>query len=341
MKQKTVEWQMMTELVVGAFLFAVFLGLFWFTIVLSRQNFFVKKYPVHVRFAKVMGLQEGDNIVVRGMPVGKVTDLKLGAAMEDGVTVIGELSTPLKLSEDYRARIVTTSILGGRYLEIQEGTPQAPILADTVNLRGDLPIDLMEEASILVHDLKRSLNEGGVLKNLELTMAEIRGIATKLNQGEGTLGKLITEKTVYEDLTAITKELREASAQVNQVVSAVNRGEGTIGKLLKEDAVYNDLTRLSSNLVAISQRLNEGKGTLGKLMSDDDQLYQDLASTASSLKKITAQVENGEGLLGRLIKDDSLYTDAQAAIKELRAAIDDFRETSPITSFTSVLFGAF
>ena len=341
MKQKTVEWQMMMELVVGAFLFAIFVGLFWFTIILSRQNLFVKKWPVQVRFEKVMGLQEGDNIMVRGMPVGKVKDLILGKTREDGVTVIGELSAPLQLHEDYRAKIVTTSILGGRYLEILEGTLQVPLLTDTVNLKGESPLDLMEEASVLVHDLKQSLNEGGVLKNLEATMAEVRGITAKLNQSEGTLGKLITDKKVYEDLTAITRDLREASAQVNQVISSVNRGEGTIGKLLKEDAVYNDLTRLSSNLVSVSQRLNDGKGTLGKLMSDDDTLYQDLSATAVSLKNITAKVENGEGLLGRLVKDDSLYTDAQAAIKEFRAAIDDFRETSPISSFTSVLFGAF
>jgi phospholipid/cholesterol/gamma-HCH transport system substrate-binding protein len=76
-------------------------------------------------------------------------------------------------------------------------------------------------------------------------------------------------------------------------------------------------------------------------MSDDDQLYKDLSATATSLKNISARVENGEGLLGRMLKDDSLYTDAQAAIKEFRAAIDDFRETSPITSFTTILFGAF
>jgi phospholipid/cholesterol/gamma-HCH transport system substrate-binding protein len=341
MKQKTVEWQMMMELVVGAFLFAIFVGLFWFTIVLSRQNLFVKKYPVQVRFDKIMGLQEGDNIVVRGMPVGKVTDLQLGRTMEDGVTVVGELSSPLQLHANYRAIIVTTSILGGRYLEIREGTSGSPSLDDTVNLKGELPVDLMEEASILVHDLKQSLNEGGVLKNLEATMVEIRGITTKLNQGEGTLGKLITDKAVYEDLTSITKDLREASAQVNQLISSVNRGEGTIGKLLKEDAVYNDLTRLSSNLVSVSQRLNDGKGTLGKLLSEDDQLYKDLSATAASLKNITAKVENGEGLLGRLVTDDSLYTDAQSAIKEFRAAIDDFRETSPITSFTTILFGAF
>ncbi len=341
MKQKTVEWQMMTELVVGVFLLAIFAGLFWFTIILMRQNIFVKKYAVQVRFQEVMGLQDGDNIVVRGMPVGKVTKLVLGQTRDEGVTVIGELSAPLQLRTDYRARIITTSILGGRYMEIEEGTPQADVLADTTHLRGESPVDLMEEATALVHDLKRSLNEGGVLKNLEATMEEVRGVVTKLNQGEGTLGKLITEKALYEDLTAITKDLREASAQVNQVVTGVNRGEGTIGKLLKEDRVYNDLARLSSNLVAISDRLNEGKGTLGKLLSEDDQLYQDLSATAASLKKITAQVENGEGLLGRLIQDDSLYTDAQAAIKELRAAIDDFRETSPITSFTSILFGAF
>lgn len=341
MKENTIKWQMTMELIVGAFMFLVLAGLFYFTIILSQQNLFTQKYPLQVKFPTVMGLRDGDNIVVRGMPVGKVKKLILGQDLKDGVVVVGDTEQPLVLHADYQARIITTSILGGRYLEIYEGTPDAPLIKDMTLLQGERPFDLMEEASALVHDIKKSLNEGGILKNLEATMADVRSVANKLNQGEGTLGKLLNDKALYEDFTAITKEVRSASVQLNEIVTRVNRGEGTIGKLLKEDAVYNDLTKISGNLRDISQRLAEGKGTLGKLLSEDDKLYKDISDTASSLKNVMARIERGEGTLGKLVNDDKLYENANGAIRDLQAAIDDFRETSPITSFTSILFGAF
>jgi phospholipid/cholesterol/gamma-HCH transport system substrate-binding protein len=80
---------------------------------------------------------------------------------------------------------------------------------------------------------------------------------------------------------------------------------------------------------------------LGKLLSSDDQLYKDIAATADSLKTITAKIQKGEGMLGKLVNDESLYNDVKSAVNEVRLAVDDFRETSPVVSFTTLLIGAF
>ena len=52
-------------------------------------------------------------------------------------------------------------------------------------------------------------------------------------------------------------------------------------------------------------------------------------------------MEKGEGFIGRLMQDDKMYEDVQGMINEARATIDDFRETTPILTFTSIFFGAF
>ena len=46
-------------------------------------------------------------------------------------------------------------------------------------------------------------------------------------------------------------------------------------------------------------------------------------------------------MLGKLVNDESLYNEIKAAVGELRATVDDYRETSPVVSFTSLLIGAF
>ncbi len=78
-----------------------------------------------------------------------------------------------------------------------------------------------------------------------------------------------------------------------------------------------------------------------RLLSEDDQVYQDLAATLASFRQMSASIERGEGTIGKLLSDESLYLEFQSLLREGRAAVDDMRETSPITTFTSIFFGAF
>jgi phospholipid/cholesterol/gamma-HCH transport system substrate-binding protein len=337
MKRQTIERQIAMEWIVGIFMFAVLLGLFLFTIVLGQRNYFKRRYPVQIQFAEVMGLRDGDNIVVRGMPLGKIKRLKLGP---DGVRVFGELEQPLVLYANYRAIVVTTSILGGRYLEIREGTPDQPGVPLSTILRGEKPFDFMAETTEVVHELKKTLTEGGALKNLEVSLGNIRVVTDKINSGQGTLGRLVNDEDLYTNILTITHDAQKTTAQLNEVLSRINRGEGSLGHLLKDDALYSNLQATSSNLMLVSQRLADGKGTLGRLLAEDETLYKDLTDAVRTLKDIAARMDRGEGLLGKLSRDETLYDEVKAMVKELRAAVDDFRETSPVTTFTSILFGA-
>lgn len=285
------------EVTVGAFMFMVLLALGFFTIVLSRENLFTPSYHLDVVFSTVQGLREGDNVFLRGVDVGKIKRLQIE---KDGVHVYVTLDVEPQLREDYRIEVLPSSVLGGRYLNIFEGSDSKPLLPKGAKLVGIPPVDLIEEATKTIQEIREALQEGDVLKNLKAMMADLREITRKLNQGEGTLGKLLTD-----------------------------------------DAVYNELKTIAGNLREVSERLAQGKGTLGKLLSEDDQLHKDLAEVASNLKKITADIEGGKGTLGKLAKDDALYQDALMTINEVRAAVDDFRETTPISMFTSIFFGAF
>lgn len=338
MKQSSVDREMTMELVVGTFMFMVLLALAYFTIVLGRASLFEKKFPLEVEFEDVMGLRKDDNVVQRGMTIGKVKSLKL----TDGkVRVLAMLDTSLKLKTDYKITVISTSILGGRNLEIKAGSEQAPLLPPDVMPQGTKPFDLMAEAAEAVHEIRLSLNQGGVLTNLEMSMASIRDISGKISRGEGTIGKLVNDEGIYNEFQGVAKDIRGVTAKVQEIADKINKGEGTLGKLISDDSVYTNVAAVAANLKDISDRLNKGEGTLGKLLSKDDQLYQDLTNTTASLRIITSKIERGEGLLGRLVNDETLYNDVKSAVNEFRATIDDYRETSPVVSFTTLLMGAF
>jgi len=302
MKKDWRERELTMEVVVGAFMVIVFLGLGYFTIILSKEAIFRKKSEIQVTFSSVMGLRVGDNVVVRGMPVGKVKSLELLDSDKDcaGVCTTLSLDNPLVMREGYSARIVTTSILGGRQMQINTGPSDAPAL-ELERYRGQTPYDLMEDAAEIVNAAREQIIEGKVFE-----------------------------------------KIRNVADQIDQMVTRVNAGHGLLGKMLSDDeTVYRDLQAGVSSLREIMQRLQNGEGAIGKLLSGESTVYDDLAATVEAARRIAERVDRGEGTLGRLLTDDSMYNEIEATVGEIRAAVDDFRETAPITTFSSIFFGAF
>ena len=323
--------QIFVESAVGLFSFAVLAALFMLTVVLSQDSLFRKERPVEILFDHAMGLRVGDAVSARGVTVGKVKQIRLE---RDGVHVLALLTTPVHLREDYRIEVLPTSVLGGRYLNIHEGTYETePMRPAPKLLKGSASTDLITSATATVEDIRRALNDG-VLEDFKATMAQVRKVATRLGEGEGTLGKLIADDAVYGDVQAIAANLR-------QISDAVAKGEGTIGRLVNDGQLYADAQEVAANLKDISARLNQGEGTLGRLLAADDQVYEDLAATIASFRKMSESIGKGEGTIGKLVADEELYQEFKALVREVRATVDDIRETSPVTTFSSIFFGVF
>ena len=157
-----------------------------------------------------------------------------------------------------------------------------------------------------------------------------------VNAGEGTLGKLLKDETVYNNIAQISEDF-------SKIMSRLEGGEGSLGMLLASDdgQLYGDGKALMANLRLISQNLADGRGTLGQLMSGEDTAFQDMEATLSAVRSISESINEGEGTIGKLVRDAKLYDETTLLVEYVRAAVDDLREASPITSLGSVLFGAF
>ncbi len=332
MRKDCIARELTMEVIVGAFMVMILLGLGYFTIILSTNKIFEKKYPIKMVFPKVMGLRNGDSIVVRGMTAGKVTNIKL---TENGVSVTANLDNPITIHKGYTMSIVQTSILGGRQLEIDTGPENNEILPMDTVFKGIQPHDLMADAGEVINSLKKNIVDGHIVDNFSKTAKNLYEISERLNTGQGTIGKLLSpDDTLYNNLSDTVASLKE-------ITSRIEKGQGTIGKLLSPDeSLYNDLQSTVASLKNITARLESGEGTLGHLLSKDDTVYEDLASTMASLKVITKHLEDGDGLLGKMLTDDKLYNQLSGVINEAMEVLDDYRETSPVVTFTSVFFGA-
>lgn len=349
-KSKSKRNDVTTEIVVGAFMFIILVVLLTITVVISQNKLFEENYTLTANFPRVGGLKEGEPIFLRGVKVGRVDAIEIE---EEGlgVNISMYLTRKFELYKGYEIYVEPGSLLGGMRLVIDEGTPSLGELdtEEMNNLKGSPPRDVLREAGDLVENIRKSLEDEGTLKNISQMTQNLTEITGKINAGEGTIGKLVQDESLYEEAYRVVGNLSSASKDIQTISGRLASGKSTIGKLLSEDeSAYNNLTNIldqislaSADIQTIVSRLEKGEGTIGKLLSEDDELYNNLNEAVASLKNVSANLGDESGTVGKLINDDTLYIKVESLVDEARATIDDFRETSPITTFSSVFFGAF
>lgn len=290
---------------------------------------FTKRYHLYTQYRDVEGLKVGDPVRIAGVQTGKVDQI---AVTSEYVRVRMQINASGQVRRDSVAHLDFQALSGSRYIAISLGSPGQPVLqaGDTVPGEQGMSItdmlDQFDGVGKSVTELADSLNrnQDELLRNLNSLIADnqesIRGvlaslesITDKLNQGQGTMAKLINDPGLYD--------------QAERLLS-------------NADAVLGDLRRVSS-------RLAQGKGSLGRLVAEDD-LYDDLQetlaslnNTAHNLEELSDDIRGGRGTLGRLVTDDSLYLEAQQAVRGLDRAATGIEDQAPISvlaTFVSTLF---
>ncbi len=304
-----------TEIVVGAFMFSILVILLTITVVISQNKLFQKTYVLEAVFPNVGGLKEGEPVFVRGVRVGNVERIEMDDE-NTGVVVRLRLRRDFKLYEDYELYVEPSSMLGGMRLIVDEGSSHLEKIprSEYENLVGSPAKDMLAEATKTIEMIREALVEGGVLDNISTLTENLASISGKINSGEGTIGLLIQDDALYDNAQSLLADLGTAAEDFQEVARDVKTVTGQIA---------------------------EGKGTIGKLLSEDEALYEDLADTMVALKTFAENLAEQEGTLARLINDEALYIKVVSLVDEARATIDDFRETAPITTFSSIFFGAF
>ncbi|MGK2943135.1 MAG: MlaD family protein, partial [Desulfuromonadales bacterium] len=281
---------------------------------------FEDQYAYYAYFNSSVGLSVGDPVRIAGVDAGKVLDISI----EDSrVRVDFYVNREDVLREDSVAKIRQTNMLGGTFLGVDFGS------ADSKLLPVDSAVQTEDSANIdqLISNLDR--NQDRVLRPLGDLVDETRepladavnrleSIITKIDEGEGTLGRLVNNPALYEEMTAM-------STRLNQLLARLDSGEGTLGKLIADPALYDNLNHTMINLADLSDQIKSGEGTLGKLLVDD-RLYEEAAQTVANLNEITGKVNQGKGSLGKLLHDDALYdnvNESMVRINSIAGKIDD------------------
>jgi len=321
-----------SQALVGLFMITVLLLLGYFTIVISGVDVLSgrNRVPVRIAFSQVGGLKERDNVMYRGTKVGAIERVEVTAS---NLVVVAMVDDKVVLRTGYSASVCNLSMLGGYYLKLEEGVGEP--LPLTTAFVGLPPTDWMQD----VAKIARNINE-------ITSRPEIKAMVTNFN--------------------AMAVRARAIAEKADAVMSRIERGEGSVGRLLsKDDTGYRDIqetaagskamvasaTKAFDNVTAITDGLKDEK-TLEDLRAgiaafrkaaeglDSKDLMVKAGALADNLNAVALKLKNGEGSLGRLVNDPKAYDELNGLIKDCRQVLDNFRDTTPISTFSSLATGA-
>lgn len=103
----------------------------------------------------------------------------------------------------------------------------------------------------------------------------------------------------------LTTTASDALGQAGQMIAELREGRGTAGKLMTDEALYSELRTLVNSATQVTRQINAGHGTLGAIVRDPA-AYHALKASLDNLQEATDRVNHGEGTLGQLLNDGRL-----------------------------------
>jgi phospholipid/cholesterol/gamma-HCH transport system substrate-binding protein len=335
-----------TELRVGLFvliaLFIAAVAIFYVTGI----GVLGPKYRLRTYLPEVDGLDQGANVSLDGVTVGNVDTIRLTPHPQDSmhsveVTMRVDKKYQTDIRSDSTATLHTEGLLGNRYVTITRGFAGDPIPNNgVVNGTEEAAIkqvvergaDLMQNLTVLSNDigdivnkvregqgtLGKVLNDPSLYNNFNDTAKRLSAMVDSIQQGQGTLGKFVASDELYNKADTLI-------SHVDDVMGAVKSQQGTVGKLIYDPSVYDSAKVFLDKGNTLLGDVNAGKGTLGKLVTDDV-LFNNLRDASANIRDASAKLNNGEGTMGKFFNDPQFYDNITGATGDLRLLLSDFRQ---------------
>ena len=292
-----------------------------------QTGIFSRKYDLYTYMENVSGLQTGAPVRLAGVNVGSVEAIdfidpeaadSLDALFRELGDSLGNRNLEVRLAVDTdvqdritrssTAKIGTIGLLGDKYVAIEVGQPEDPVLKDGDIVLNEPPLDyeaLIARGAAAVDELVQSIS------NTEQIVA-------KVNEGQGTLGLLINDDQLYQDWV-------ELSHKGAQTLARIESGEGALGRLLNDPTLYHEMVELTTELQQLAGQIDQGQGTVGRLLRDET-LYTRMTDVVQRTENVLDRINRGEGTAGKLLNDEALYERLNKFVVDTQTLINDIRE---------------
>jgi phospholipid/cholesterol/gamma-HCH transport system substrate-binding protein len=230
----------------GLLLFAV--GIF---LIGDRRMLFERSFEIWTEFTTITGLQTGATVRVSGKDAGEVLDIEVppdpGKKFRVKLRIVEDLHPLVRI--DSVAAIQTDGLVGNKFLSVSSGTKDKPIAPPESTIPSQEPVefaDLMQQASYTMKEVNETIE--GLQDDLERTL-------------QVTTETIMEAKSVIKDTGGDLKEITSSSNKIakdlNEIIADVKQGKGTIGKLVTDDSLYENAEAIAKNAEVTSRNIRE------------------------------------------------------------------------------------
>ena len=237
----------------------------------ERQQLFRSTFRLSGVFKDVAGLQIGNNVRLSGINVGTV----------DNITIISDTTVKVEILIDEKARkfikkdaiasIGSEGLMGNKALVISPGTGDKKRIEDNDVMKTSPPLSMDD----ILLTVKTSMENTSSITN------DLAVITKNIQEGKGTIGRLIMDKSWREDFEITFTNLKRGSTEFRILMEKANDIDDV---LLSIKETIKNTSNITSDLAKITATLESGQGTIGRLLMDES-TAQNIDSTFINLKE--------------------------------------------------------
>lgn len=297
-KSKSQKFKLGSFVILSSILFLVAIYLIG-----QRQNMFDKTFTISAYFQNVNGLQKGNNVRYSGIDIGMVKGIEM---INDSVIRVN-MKLDEKIKEHIKKNAIATigsdGLVGNMIVNIIPGDGTAAKIND-----GDI---IQSYSRIGADDIMSTLSATN--DNISILIASLLEITDKMNKGQGTLGVLLNDSLMAQDLTESVSNLKMATSgatksinEVNAIISSIKTNDKSVlGTLINDTISGQNLKTIVSNLEYSSKEM--------------DNVIRNINSTVED-------INSSEGVLNYLVRDTSLVFELQSTVKNINEGTAKFNE---------------
>ena len=308
--------------IVGIF---IFLGIAIFVITVltlgGQQKTFQKSIVIKAIFDDINGLQKGNNIWFSGVKIGTVKKISFVGSSQVEVDMNIDEASKQYIRKNAKARISSDGLIGNKIIVIYAGASKSPSVEN-----GDM---LGVEKASNPDEMMATLQANN--QNLFAITNDVKGISKGIAEGKGTVGRLLTDETLINDLHATMLRLRMAS---------------------------NNAEKLSATLADYTSKLQR-KGTLANDLITDTTVFHKLRATATQIENVSKNasividnlnntssqlgnsLNNKSTPVGMLLNDEDAAADIRVILSNLQAGSQKLNDDLEAVQHNFLLKGFF
>ncbi len=267
------------------------------------KDLFKKTFTISAYFQNVNGLQNGNNVRYAGIDIGTVKSINMVNDSTIKVDMNIEEKIIQHIKKDAIATIGSDGLVGNMIINIVPGKGTASIIENG---------DIIESFSkIGADDILSTLSVGS--ENAALLTVDLLKITTEMLEGEGTIGLLLNDTIMAQDLKQSVYNLKTASKgatkainELTDIISSIKTNDDSVlGMVLNDSISGKQLKSIVNNLETSSNEIN---------------------SILNNINTVVNDLNSSEGAYNYIVRDTALVNNLKSTIKNINEGTEKFNE---------------